>query len=116
MPVWKWALLLIAGFVLALIMYALVQALGDLVSPAWAKWLVSVGLSAVMLALYALFVRWFEKHPAQDIPLPALAADTGRGFAIGMLFFVAVAGLMMLFGVYRITGIGTDQPAEILSV
>ena len=115
MPVWKWALLVIAGFVLALIMYALVQALGDLFSPAWAKWLVSVGLSAAMLALYALFVRWFEKHPAQDIPLPALAADTGRGFAIGMLFFVAVAGLMMLFGVYRITGVGTDQPAEILS-
>ena len=115
MPVWKWALLLVAGFVLALIMYALAQAADDFVQPVWANCLVQLALSAVMVALYALFVKWFEKQPARDIPVRRLAADLGKGFLVGMLFFVAVVAVMAATGIYRIQGIGTDRPAAILS-
>lgn len=117
MPVWKWLLLLVAGFVLALILYGLVQVAGDAVSgaDAWVFWLVSLVLSGAMLVLYALFVRWFEKHPARDIPLWMLAADTGKGFAVGMLFFVAVAAVMMLLGLYRVTDVGADRLSAVLS-
>lgn len=115
MPVWKWALLLVAGFVLALIMYALSQAVGDFVKPVWANCLVQLALSAVMVALYALFVKWFEKHPARDIPFQRLGADLGKGFLVGMLFFVAVVAVMAVSGIYKIQGIGTDRPAAILS-
>lgn len=117
MPVWKWSLLLVAGFALALILYGLVQTAGAAVSgtDAWVCWLVSIVLSGAMLALYALFVRWFEKHPAQDIPLWMMAADTGKGFTVGMLFFLAVVAVMMLLGLYRITDVGADRLSAVLS-
>ena len=115
MPVWKWVLLLIASFVLALIQYAGAQIAGDAVQADWLKWLVSIGVSVLMIVLYALFVRWFEKHPAKDIPLLRLAADTGKGLAIGAIFMLVVTLVMMAFGLYRITGAGTENPLSLVS-
>lgn len=115
MPVWKWVLLLIASFVLALIQYAGAQIAGDAVQADWLKWLVSIGVSVLMIVLYALFVRWFEKHPAKDIPLLRLAADTGKGLAIGAFFMLVVTLVMMAFGLYRITGAGTENPLSLVS-
>ena len=60
MPVWKWILLLLASLALALIMMALAEAAGDAVSPEWLKWIVYTAVSAATLALYGLFVKWFE--------------------------------------------------------
>ena len=115
MPVWKWVLLLIASFVLALIQYAGAQIAGDAVQADWLKWLVSIGVSVLMIVLYALFVRWFEKHPAKDIPFLRLAADTGKGLAIGAIFMLVVTLVMMAFGLYRITGAGTENPLSLVS-
>ena len=115
MPVWKWVLLLIVSFALALFMYALVQAAGDAVKADWAKWVVSVVLSAVMILLYATFVRLFEKKPAKDIPLSRFPGDAGRGLFVGALFMAAVVLVMMVFGLYRITGSGTNNPRSIVS-
>ncbi len=115
MPVWKWALLLIAGFVLALVMYALSQLASDLARPEWLKWLVSVAVSAAMLALYAVFVRWFEKHPALDIPAGKILADTGKGLAVGALFMVAVTLVMMLSGLYRVEAVLTSNPVPFIT-
>ena len=115
MPVWKWVLLLIASFVLALIMYGGSQVACDVVKPDWVKWLVSVGVSVVMLALYACFVRWFEKQPARDIPLRKVVGDTGKGLAIGAGFMIVVVLVMMAFGLYKITSAGTDRPLAIVT-
>ena len=115
MPVWKWILLLIVAFLLGLLMYGLSQAAVDVVPANWLKWLVSVAVSAAMIGLYALFVRWFEKQPAKDVPPARLVADTGKGFLIGMLFFGAVVGVMALTGLYKVTSTGTDAPADIVS-
>ena len=115
MPVWKWILLLLASLALALIMMALAEAAGDAVSPGWLKWIVYTAVSAAMLALYGLFVKWFERHPAHDIPMPRLAGETLKGLAVGAGFFILVVLVMFVFGIYRIDGAGTDKPLYLIS-
>ncbi len=115
MPVWKWVLLLIASFVLALLMYAGAQMAGDISAIDWVNWIIAIAVSAAMIALYAVFVQWFEKHPARDIPRSKLVGDTAKGLAVGAGFMAAVVLVMMAFGLYRITGAGTDRPLAIIS-
>ena len=115
MPVWKWVLLLIASFVLALLMYAGAQMAGDISAIDWVNWIIAIAVSAAMIALYAVFVKWFEKHPARDIPRAKLVGDTAKGLAVGAGFMAAVVLVMMAFGLYRITGAGTDRPLAIIS-
>ncbi len=115
MPVWKWVLLLIASFVLALLMYAGAQMAGDISAIDWVNWIIAIAVSAAMIALYAVFVKWFEKHPARDIPRSKLVGDTAKGLAVGAVFMAAVVLVMMAFGLYRITGAGTDRPLAIIS-
>lgn len=115
MPVWKWALLLAASLLLATLVYSLLQTAFFSVNHQWVRWLVGVLASAAMIELYALFVKWFEKRNAQDIPLNRLTSDTAKGLAVGFCFFVLVVLAMMLFGLYRIDGIGTDKPLHIIS-
>ena len=115
MPVWKWVLLLIASFVLALLMYAGAQMAGDISAIDWVNWIIAIAVSAAMIALYAVFVKWFEKHPARDIPRSKLVGDTAKGLAVGAGFMAAVVLVMMAFGLYRITGAGTDRPLAIIS-
>ena len=115
MPVWKWVLLLIVSFALAVIMYAAAQTVGDAVKTDWLKWVVSVAVSAVMIVLYATFVRLFEKKPAKDIALSRFPAEAGKGLVVGAVFMAAVVLVMMVFGLYKITGVGTDKPLAIVS-
>ena len=115
MPVWKWALLLLVSLVLGFLQYGLSQAVQEAVETDWVNWITAIVVSAAMLALYALFVRWFEKHPAQDLPFRTLVRDTGQGLGIGVGFFVLVVLAMWLSGLYRITGTKTDQPLPILT-
>jgi len=115
MKVWKWALLLLASFVLSFLMYAVAQSSLEFFSAEWVRWPVSVAVSAAMVALYALFVKWFEKHPAYDIPMRRLAGDTLRGIAIGFCFFVAVVLVMYAAGIYRFGGFGLERPAELVT-
>ena len=115
MPVWKWVLLLIVSFALAIFMYALAQVACDAVKTDWLIWVVSVAVSAVMILLYATFVRLFEKRPAKDVPLSRFPGDAGRGLVVGALFMAVVVLVMMVFGLYRITGAGTDDPRSIVS-
>ena len=116
MPVWKWALLLIAGLVLAMLSKPIAQMALMAIEIQWLRLPVGIVASAAMLGLYALIVRWFEKHKAQDIPLKRLASDSMKGLGIGFGYFLLVALIMMLFGLYRIESIGTDKPLLIVSV
>ena len=116
MPVWKWALLLALSLALAMLMYTIFQVLYfAFTEDQWIPLLVGLVAPVCMIGLYALFVRWFEKHWAQDIPLRRLAQDTAKGFGIGLGFFVIVVLVMMLLGLYHIYSIGTDKPLDVLS-
>lgn len=107
MPVWKWVLLLIAAFLLSTLLYGM-SALVTLISATWGRWLGTVLMAAAMLGLYTLFVRWFEGHRAQDVPINKCLPHTGIGLGIGLGYFVVVVALMMAFGVYKIEGTGHE--------
>ena len=115
MPVWKWVLLLIVSLFLAINMYGIAQLAGDFIKNAWLRCIVNVAVSGAMIALYALFVRWFEKEPARDLPLKGLIKDTSKGLGVGAGFFVAVVSIMLAAGLYRITNCGTDQATGIIT-
>lgn len=114
MPVWKWVLLLIVSLFLAINMYGIAQLAGDVIKNAWLRCIVNVAVSGAMIALYALFVRWFEREPARDLPLNGLIKDTAKGLGVGAGFFVAVVAVMLVAGLYKITSIGTDQATDII--
>lgn len=107
MPLWKWILLFLASLVLAALLYAFgmvpVGLFGGI--PLW------VGVLLVgpgMLWLYSLVVRWFEKERPKDLPLRQCFKHTGLGLAVGLGFFVAVVGVMMLAGAYRVVDFGNS--------
>ncbi|MBR1569200.1 MAG: CPBP family intramembrane metalloprotease [Bacteroidales bacterium] len=107
MPVWKWALLLLASLFLAVLLYG-VGGIPQFIVPLWLRWTVEVLCAAAMLWLYSVFVKWFEKAPAKDLPLNRLAPHTGAGLLVGVVYFILIVAVMMAFGVYRITGTGSD--------
>ena len=115
MPVWKWALLLLASLVLAFVVMVVGKETPSLLPAGWLRSVAALVSSAAMLAVYALFVRWFEGHPAQDLSLRRLAPEMGKGLGVGFFYFVAVVGVMYACGVYRIASFGTDQPSAIVN-
>ena len=115
MPVWKWILLLLLSLVLSTIMMGMAEAAGEAVSPEWVQWIVYVAVSAAMIALYGLFVRWFEREHARDIPMRRLAGETAKGLAVGAGFFILVIAAMFIFGIYRVAAAGTDKPLSIVT-
>ena len=108
-PFWKWILLLIAGFVVFTILYGLSSiptTLDEMINiPVWIQAFLCVLSSAFVLVMYALWWKWTEKRRAADLPMRRLAADTGIGFGVGILFFVLVTGIIALLGGYRVESV-----------
>ena len=121
MTVWKWGLLLLASLILSLLMYILAQTALDVIdadSPVCHAVLfisVAILVSAAMIALYARFVKWFEKHSARDIPLNRMAPDTLKGLGIGCAYFIVLILIMSVLGLYRIDTFGTDSSLAIVT-
>ena len=107
MPYWKWALLLAASLVLAALLYGL-SSVTSLLDIHWLRWVVTVVAAVAMILLYGVFVKWFEKEPAKDIPLGKCAAHTGTGILIGLGYFVVIVAIMMALGYYSVKGFGKD--------
>ena len=114
MSFWKWLGLLLAGFLLATLMYGF-GGLVDLVPHGWAYCVASLAVAAMMVFLYAIFVKAFESHPAKDVPMGKLAAHTGLGLGIGLGYFCVVTGIMALAGAYKVTGVGASA-VELVSM
>ena len=112
---WKWLLLLAGGFVLFTLVYAFASvptALDEAIGmPLWLQAFLCVVSSSCALGVYALWWKWTEKRRAVDMPLSRLAADTGIGFCVGILFFVLVTGCIALLGAYRIGSVNWDWKA-----
>ena len=97
LPLWKWILLFVGSFFLALIGYGLLQGLFDMVDMAGVPILLVIP-PVIYLGLYALFVRWFEKHWPTDMPLRRLVSHTLLGLLVGFVFMVMVVGAITAMG------------------
>ncbi len=104
---WKWGLLLLLSLLLSLIMYSVAEGVCTIVEGPM-LWLCALLLAAGMIGLYALFVRWFEKEPAQDIPLKKCASGLGQGFLIGTLLFSFIVAVMFAISLYSVESVNPD--------
>ena len=96
-PLWKWILLFIVAVLLAIIAYGMVvagfQASSNFLHPCF-----TIVAAAIILGLYALFVRWIERHWPTDLSLRRLAPDTLLGLLVGFIFMVLVVSTIVATG------------------
>ena len=94
---WKWALLLIAAFLLAEIGYGLLMGgfmASDYIGASW----LTIVVTAIILGLYAVFVKLFEKHWPTDLSLRQLVPHTLLGLLVGFVFMVLVVCIIVASG------------------
>ena len=112
---WKWLLLFVGGFLLFTLVYGIASIPSGVDEeyrmPLWLLGFLSILGSAFVLGMYALWWKWTEKRKAEDLPMRPLAAHTGLGFGIGVLFFFLVTGTIALLGGYRIDSFAFDGQA-----
>ena len=108
-PLWQWILMVVVSFVLAVFAYGFIVVSGEILQAPWVR----VVCSLVVIALYVFFVRWFEKEWARDILQLRGAADLLLGLAVGVVFFVLVVALMLLFGCCTVEKLGFDWPRQL---
>ena len=96
-PLWKWILLFIVAVLLAIIAYGMVvagfQASSNFLHPCF-----TIVAAAIILGLYALFVRWIERHWPTDLSLRRLVPDTLLGLLVGFIFMVLVVSTIVATG------------------
>lgn len=115
MPLWKWITLIILGPLFFLFLSQIVPIIGTL-SNSWIGKAVLLFLgSFVVLGLYALYIKVFEKRTPYELKLKTSLPNLLLGFTIGGLFIVCVIGVLVLFGVYRIGAISIDWIGLILN-
>ena len=96
-PLWKWILLFIVAAFLSIIGYGMVvagfQASSNFLHPCF-----TIVAAAIILGLYALFVRWIERHWPTDLSLRRLVPDTLLGLLVGFIFMVLVVSTIVATG------------------
>ena len=96
-PLWKWILLFIAAFLLSTIGYGMVAAGYD-TSDRFFHPSLTIVWAAIVLGLYALFVRLMEKHWPTDLSLRRLIPHTLLGLLVGFIFMTLVVSTITATG------------------
>lgn len=112
MRYWKWQLLLLAGLFLSLLMYGF-AGMVEFIPHGWWYAAASLAVSVVMVIVYSRFVCLFENENAHDLPMDKLSTDTGKGLAVGLVYFCVVTGIMALAGGYKVISVGAPAGALI---
>ncbi len=97
LPWWKWILLFIAAFLLSTIGYGMVSAGYD-TSDRFFHPSLTIVWAAIVLGLYALFVRLMEKHWPTDLSLRRLIPHTLLGLLVGLIFMTLVVSTITASG------------------
>ena len=108
-PLWQWILMVIAAFVLALLGYGLTVA----ASESTQSLVVALVAPVILLALYVLVFRWFEKEWAPDILTKKAAGHLLLGLAFGAVYISLVTGIMWLCGCCSIQQLNWDTHAQL---
>ena len=114
-PLWKWILLFIAAFLLSIIGYGIVME-GFEVSNRFHHPSLTVAWAALVLGLYALFVRLMEKHWPTDLSLKRLIPHTLLGILVGFLFMILVVSTIVATGSATVDwkGFSADKQFSVL--
>ena len=96
-PLWIWILLFIAAFLLSTIGYGMVSAGYD-TSDRFFHPSLTIVWAAIVLGLYALFVRLMEKHWPTDLSLRRLIPHTLLGLFVGFIFMTLVVSTITASG------------------
>ena len=96
-PLWKWILLFIAASLLSTIGYGMVSAGYD-TSDRFFHPSLTIVWAAIVLGLYALFVRLMEKHWPTDLSLRRLIPHTLLGLLVGLIFMTLVVSTITASG------------------
>ena len=96
-PLWKWILLFIAAYLLSTIGYGMVSAGYD-TSDRFFHPSLTIVWAAIVLGLYALFVRLMEKHWPTDLSLRRLIPHTLLGLLVGLIFMTLVVSTITASG------------------
>ena len=118
MPLWKWILALVGGFILFDILYGVnyelfVDGMPDniVVKPL----IIFVGC-AFMLCVYWRLSKAVEKRTFSDVQVRKLLPQVGKGFLLGVAFFVVFTFILWALGDYRVSSIHFDGKALFLSL
>lgn len=98
LPLWKWLLLFIGVFFLSSIGYGLMMIGQEIVCYNLGIPGLTIVFAAVVLMLYALIVKWIEKHWATDVPLRKLIPHTLLGLLIGFVYMFLVVSTIAAMG------------------
>lgn len=99
-PIWKWILELLSGIVIFLFLYVFSQ--GAMVIPDLiAKDIVILLASVLLMALFILWTRLFEKQWRWDLFTNGAGRHLTAGLLTGFVFFAAVSGIMFISGCYK---------------
>ena len=101
-PLWIWILLFIVAAFLSIIGYGLLI-LGYQGADYYAYPGLTVVAAAIILGLYALFVRWMERHWPADLSLGRLVPHTLLGILVGFIFMVLVVSTIVAMGDATVT-------------
>ena len=101
-PLWIWILLFIVAVFLSIIGYGLLIS-GYQGADYFAYPGLTVVAAAIILGLYALFVRWMERHWPADLSLGRLVPHTLLGILVGFIFMVLVVSTIVAMGYATVT-------------
>ena len=96
-PLWKWVLLFIAAFLLSTLGYGMLATAYD-ASDTFGHPVLTILWSAILIGLYALFVRLMEKHWPTDLSLRKLLPHSLLGLLIGFIIMVLVVCTIVATG------------------
>ena len=115
MPLWKWIMLIILGPLFFLFLSQVVPIIGTFSNHLIGKTLFLFLGSFVVLGLYALYVKVFERRIPYELKLRNALPNLFLGVTIGGLFIACIVGILTLFGVYRIDAISIDWTGIVLN-
>lgn len=101
-PLWIWILLFIVAAFLSIIGYGLLIS-GYQGADYFAHPGLTVVAAAIILGLYALFVRWIERHWPADLSLGRLVPHTLLGILVGFIIMVLVVSTIVAMGDATVT-------------
>lgn len=101
-PWWIWIILFVVAVFLSIIGYGLLVS-GYQGADYFAHPSLTVVAAAIILVLYALFVRWMERHWPTDLSLDRLVPHTLLGLLVGFIFMALVVSIIVAMGYATVT-------------